>query len=141
MESSCWEKICSCCFRKLAGIPCRHVVAVMHYQNLNPKLYVDSCYMTEIYKLCYENNVSLINGMVMSPNVDVNDMLLPKYKKGQGKPKKSRFGEHGEIGSRIRRLGVAYSCTKYDNFGHNANKCQSKEHDPKASKRNVLIRF
>lgn len=92
MESSCWEKICSCCFRKLAGIPCRHVVAVMRYQNLNPKLYVDSCYMRETYKLCYENSVSLINGMVMSPNVDVNDMLLPKYKKGQGKPKKSRFG-------------------------------------------------
>lgn len=30
------KKTCSCCFWDLVGIPCRHVVFDMHYQNLNP---------------------------------------------------------------------------------------------------------
>ncbi|KAI5402580.1 hypothetical protein KIW84_050254 [Lathyrus oleraceus] len=38
--------------------------------------------MREAYKTCYETNVSPINGMDMWPNVDVEDMLPPQYKKG-----------------------------------------------------------
>ncbi|CAI8614038.1 unnamed protein product [Vicia faba] len=71
--------------------------------KFKPELYVDSCYMKEAYKTCYENNVSPINGMNMWPNVDVEDMLPPQYKKGPGRPKKSRFRKHDETGSRIRR--------------------------------------
>ncbi|KAI5432711.1 hypothetical protein KIW84_020131 [Lathyrus oleraceus] len=57
-------------------------------------------------------------------------MLPPQYKKGLGRPKKLRFREHDESGSRIRRPVVAYKCTKCDKFGHNLKKCQSKEKDP-----------
>ncbi|KAI5398136.1 hypothetical protein KIW84_063796 [Lathyrus oleraceus] len=100
------KKTCSCCFWDLVGIPCRHAVPVMHYQNLNPELYVDSCSMRDANKLCYENNVSPVNGMNMWSNVDVEDMLPPQYKKGPGRPKKLRFKEHDETWSRMRRSGV-----------------------------------
>ncbi|CAL5214105.1 unnamed protein product [Lathyrus oleraceus] len=69
------------------------------------------------------------------PNMDIEDMLPPQYKKGPCKPKKLRFIEHDESGSRMSRHGVAYRCTKYDKFGNNSRKCHSKEHDLNALKR------
>ena len=78
------------------GIPCRHDVSAMQFQNLNPETYVDPCYMRETYKTCYENNVIPINGMDMWPTVDVENMLPPQYKKGPGRPKKLRFREQDE---------------------------------------------
>ena len=67
--------------------------------------------MREDYKICYENNVSPINGMDMWPNVGVEEMLSRQYKKGLGRPKKLRFREHDESGSRMKRSGLAYRCT------------------------------
>ncbi|CAI8605785.1 unnamed protein product [Vicia faba] len=54
------KKTCTCCFWDLVGIPCRHVVSALQYQNLDPEKYVDPCYMREAYRACYENNVSPI---------------------------------------------------------------------------------
>lgn len=79
---------------ELVGIPCRHVVYVMHYQSLKPKLYIDACHMSEAYQKCYENNVTSINWMDMWPTVDIKEMLPPNYKKGLGRSKKLRFREH-----------------------------------------------
>lgn len=39
--------------------------------------------MREAYKTCYQNNVCPINGMDTWPNVTIEDMLPPQYKKGQ----------------------------------------------------------
>jgi hypothetical protein len=94
--------------------------------------------MREAYRACYENNVSPINGMDMWPTVDAEELLPPQYKKGPGRPKKLRFRELDENGSRMRRVGVAYRCTHCDKFGHNSRKCQAKEQDPNALKRKVL---
>lgn len=89
-------------------------------------------------KTCYKNNVNSINGMDMWPNVDVGNTLPPQYKKGSDRPKKLRFIEHDESGSRMRRSGVAYRSTKYDKFGHNSRKFHSKECDPNALKRKIM---
>ncbi|XP_058751002.1 uncharacterized protein LOC131624021 [Vicia villosa] len=129
------KKTCTCCFWDLVGIPCRHGVSALQYQNLDPEKYVEPCYMREAYRACYENNVSPINGMDMWPTVDAEDLLPPQYKKGPGRPKKLRFRELDESGSRTRRVGVAYRCTKCDKFDNNSRKCQAKEQDPNALKR------
>ncbi|XP_050897763.1 alpha,alpha-trehalose-phosphate synthase [UDP-forming] 6 [Lathyrus oleraceus] len=52
-----------------------------------------------------------------------------------GRPKKIRIRESGEDGARKRRSGVAYKCTKCDNFGHNAMTCKATTQDPNALKR------
>lgn len=90
----------------------RHVVFAMHYQNFNSKLFVNSRSMREIYRKCYENNVSPINDMEMWLMVDIEDMLSSQYKKGLDRSKKLTFWEHDETGSRLRRPGVAYRCTQ-----------------------------
>ncbi|KAI5391283.1 hypothetical protein KIW84_076215 [Lathyrus oleraceus] len=55
-----------------------------------------------------------------------------------GRPKKIRIRESGEDGARKRRSGVAYKCTKCDNFGHNAMTCKATTQDPNALKRMVI---
>ncbi|CAK8539088.1 unnamed protein product [Lathyrus sativus] len=62
-------------------------------------------------------------------------MLPPNFKKGPGRPKKLRWKEHDETGSRMRRPGVAYRCTRCDQFGNNYRKCQSTLQDTNALKR------
>ncbi|KAK2409856.1 hypothetical protein QL285_045255 [Trifolium repens] len=51
------------------------------------------------------------------------------------KPRKLRIREVGEEGSRRRRKGVVYLCTKCSKPGHNAGSCKSKEQDPNRLKR------
>ncbi|XP_050875546.1 uncharacterized protein LOC127121414 [Lathyrus oleraceus] len=71
----------------------------------------------------------------MWPEVEMEPPLPPAYKNGPGRPKKIRIRESGEDGARKRRSGVAYKCTKCDNFGHNAMTCKATTQDPNALKR------
>ncbi|XP_058773980.1 uncharacterized protein LOC131648214 [Vicia villosa] len=131
------KKTCTCCFWELVGIPCRHAIAAMSYQKLDPETFVDGCYSRETYTKCYSNSVSPTNGMDMWPSVEVGDMLPPTYKKGPGRPRKLRIIEHDENGSRMGSPGVNYRCTKCDSIGHNSRKCQSQEQNPAALMRKV----
>lgn len=109
----------------------------MHYQSLNPKLYINASYMREAHQKCYENNVTPINGMDMWPTVDIEEMLPSKHKKGPSRHTKLRFREHDERCSRMMRPGLTCRCTKCDKFGNNSRKFQSNEHGPNALKRKV----
>ncbi|CAK8536741.1 unnamed protein product [Lathyrus sativus] len=62
-------------------------------------------------------------------------MLPLSFKKGPGRPRRLRFRELYENGSRTRRPGVSYRRTKCNKIGHNSRKCQSKEENPAALKR------
>jgi hypothetical protein len=127
----------TCGFWELVGIPCRHAIAALSYRMQNPSDFVDQCYSREKYLECYSFGVSPINGMEMWPQVDIEEPLPPHYKRGPGRPKKLRIREVDELGSRMRRPGVSYRCTKCDKFGHNKRKCKSTTQDPNAAKRQV----
>ena len=88
------------------GIPCRHAVAALGYRKQRPELYVDDYYSRTKYAECYTE-------------VDAPKLLPPTYKNGPGRPRKLRIREFDENGARMRRQGVAYKCTKCDQFGHN----------------------
>ncbi|KAI5437350.1 hypothetical protein KIW84_023457 [Lathyrus oleraceus] len=129
------KRSCSCNFWELVGIPCRHAVAALSYRKQNLDEFVDACYTREKFALCYGFSVSPINGQDMWPEVEMEPPLPPAYKNGPGRPKKIRIRESGEDGARKRRSGVAYKCTKCDNFGHNAMTCKATTQDPNALKR------
>lgn len=74
------------------------------------------------------------------PKADVYDILPPTFKKGLRRPM-IRFRENDESGSRTRRLGISYMCTKCDKYGHNSRKCQSKEEDLDVLKRKVTYLY
>jgi hypothetical protein len=43
-----------------------------------------------LYKQCYTNIVSAINGQDIWPEIEYEEMLPPVYKRGLGRPKKLR---------------------------------------------------
>ncbi|XP_045821942.1 uncharacterized protein LOC123914813 [Trifolium pratense] len=106
----------------------------------DPLDFVDDCYSRDKYALCYGFAVSPINGMDMwptpKPPEDVYEILLPPvYKIGPGRPKKLRIRGVDEDGARKRSRGVAYSCTRCSEFGHNARACKSKTQTQEGLKR------
>lgn len=133
------KRTCSCNYWELVGLPCRHAVAALGYKKRNPEHYVDNCYSRNAYAHCYSFSISPINGMDMWPTVEAEDVLPPMYKKGAGRPRKLRIREFDENGSRMRRPGLNYRCTKCDKFGHNSRKCTSTEQNPLALKRKVSL--
>ncbi|XP_058765869.1 uncharacterized protein LOC131639388 [Vicia villosa] len=112
-----------------------HACAALAYRQFKPEDYVDNWYSREKYGEAYSVAISPINGMDMWPPVEADDLLPPLYKKGPGRPKKLRFRELGEGGTRMRRVGVTYRCTKCDKIGHNSRKCKATSQNPAALKR------
>ncbi|XP_058753901.1 uncharacterized protein LOC131627090 [Vicia villosa] len=114
------KRTCSCGFWDLVGILCRHACAALAYRQQKPEEYVDDYYSRQKYALVYSVPISPINGMDMWPIVEAGELNPPLYKKGPGRLKKLRFRELGDGGTRIRRVGVTYRCTKCDQMRHNS---------------------
>jgi len=130
------KRSCTCNLWELVGIPCRHAVAALGYRQQNPEDFVDDCYSKARYIDCYDNNVSPINGEDMWPEVDVEEMLPPAYKRGPGRPKKLRRREPDEDPNKG-RTATTYRCTKCNKHGHNTRSCLRQVIDPEAQKRKV----
>ncbi|KAI5398069.1 hypothetical protein KIW84_063755 [Lathyrus oleraceus] len=84
------KKTCTCNFWELVDIPCRHVFVALGFRNQSPEDFVDDYYSKDTYEKCYGYNVSPINGQDMCPEVDMEEMLPPSYKRGLERPKKMR---------------------------------------------------
>jgi hypothetical protein len=137
------KRTCSCNFWDLIGIPCRHAVAALGYRSHDPADFVDDYYSIETYKRCYSFAVSPINGqdMWLKPgDVETEEILLPSYKKGPGRPKKLRRRDPVEDVDK-RRTKLTYQCTRCGGEGHKVTSCTSLEVDPEAQKRKVTFFF
>ncbi|XP_058767340.1 uncharacterized protein LOC131641032 [Vicia villosa] len=134
------KKNCTCNFWDLVGIPCRHAVAALGFRQQNPEEFVHEYYTRDRYAMCYGFAISPINGIDMWPEVESEELLPPKYKKGPGRPRKLRIRESGEEGARRRLPGVSYRCTKCDKVGHNVKTCKSKRQNQSAMKRKKKMR-
>ncbi|XP_017423485.1 uncharacterized protein LOC108332682 [Vigna angularis] len=75
---------CSCYFWDLIGIPCRHVVAAIHYKLENPEDYVHHYYKKHAYETCYGPQIIPINGQQLWPTSDSTTLLPPIYKTPPG---------------------------------------------------------
>ncbi|CAL5183441.1 unnamed protein product [Lathyrus oleraceus] len=70
----------------------------------------------------------------MSPEVDMEEMLPPSYKRGPERPKKLRRREPDEDPNKG-RTQTSYCCPRYGIHDHNARSCTSQVVDPEAQKR------
>lgn len=66
------------------GIPCRHAVVALGFRNQCPEDFIDDYYSKDTYEKFYGYNVTHINGQDMCPEVDMEEMLPPSYKRGPG---------------------------------------------------------
>jgi hypothetical protein len=119
------------------GIPCRHAATALGFRNQSLEDFVDDYYSKDTYEKCYGYNVSPINGQDMCPEVDMEKMLPPSYKRGPGRPKKLRRREPDEDLHKI-RTQTTYCCTRCGVHVHNARSCTSQLVDLEAQKRKVL---
>ncbi|XP_050876144.1 uncharacterized protein LOC127079818 [Lathyrus oleraceus] len=87
------KRIHTCNLWKLVGIPYRHAISALGFRNQFLEDFVDDYYSNETYVICYNFNVSPINGQDMGPEVNIEEMLAPTYKRGLGRPKKLRRRE------------------------------------------------
>lgn len=53
---------CLCNYWELMGIPCRHIVAVIHTKVDDPIKYVHKFYHRSTYEKCYNEVITLLNG-------------------------------------------------------------------------------
>ncbi|CAK8571097.1 unnamed protein product [Lathyrus sativus] len=69
----------------------------------------------------------------MWPEVDMEEMLPPAYKREHGRPKKLRRREPDKGPSKV-RTQTTYCCTRCGVHGHNARNSTSQVVDPEAQK-------
>ncbi|KAI5420213.1 hypothetical protein KIW84_044123 [Lathyrus oleraceus] len=118
-------------------IPNRHALAALGFRNQCPKDYVDDHYSKETYVTCYGYNISPINGQDMWPEVNMEEMLPPSYKRGLGRTKKLRRRKPDEDHNKG-RTQTSYYFIRCGIHGDNARSYTSQVVDPKAQKGKVL---
>lgn len=94
-----------------------------------------------MYVLCNSFAIGLINGMDIWHEVDADDLHSSLYKKGSVRPKKLIFMGLCEGGSRLRRVGMTYKCTKCDKMGHNSRRCKETTQNLDALKIKIIFHF
>ncbi|CAL5192300.1 unnamed protein product [Lathyrus oleraceus] len=70
----------------------------------------------------------------MWPEIDMEEMLPPSYKRGPGRPKKLRRREPNEDPNKG-RTQTSYYCTRYGIHGTSKRSCTSQVVGPEAQKR------
>ncbi|KAI5447485.1 hypothetical protein KIW84_015080 [Lathyrus oleraceus] len=98
-------------WQELVGISCRHAVAALGFRNQSLEDFADDYYSKDTYEKCYGYNVSPINGQDMWPEVDMEEMLPPSYKRGPGRPKKLRRREPDEDPNKFEMLVANLAAT------------------------------
>ncbi|CAH9132447.1 unnamed protein product [Cuscuta epithymum] len=82
------KKSCSCRRWDLCGIPCAHVICAIYDKGEEAESYVDWCYSKEVYKKTYSYTLHPINGELLWPRTQFEEILPPLPKKMSGRPKK-----------------------------------------------------
>lgn len=116
---------CTCNLWELVGIPCRHVVACISYNGLNPQSFVHDYYKRAAYEATYGHEISPINGQTMWEPTNDPDILPPLFKRRPGRPKKLRRRDPYEDTEQTHlHRGVArHRCSRCGQHGHNTRRC------------------
>lgn len=91
------KQTCSRNFWDLVGIPCRHVVSLIHKKVDDLTKYVHKCYHRNTHLKCYNEVVTPINGQNKWPKTTDPEILPPIFKRGPGRPKKYCIRELDEV--------------------------------------------
>ncbi|CAH9085141.1 unnamed protein product, partial [Cuscuta europaea] len=111
----------------MCGIPCAHAICAIYDKEEEAESYVDWCYSKEVYKKTYSYTLHPINGELLWPRTQFEEILPPLPKKMSGRPKKKRVSEETEprppTGSQLPRIGRIMTCSKCKGEGHNMKSC------------------
>ncbi|RYQ95069.1 hypothetical protein Ahy_B08g090060 [Arachis hypogaea] len=84
------KRTCSCRFRQLTGLPCRHACAALAYQNRKPEEHAHNWLSMGAYNSTYEYVIQPVPSQEYWQYVDLPPILPPVYKKHIRRPKLKR---------------------------------------------------
>ncbi|XP_021767501.1 uncharacterized protein LOC110731889 [Chenopodium quinoa] len=104
----------------------KFVVNLQHRTLDEPEHYVNEYFTKQTYLKAYEYLLEPLNGPQEWPEAD-GVVIAPKLKKIQGRPKKNRRYQVGEvtITGRLRKTGTAMKCSLCGVTGHNKRGCKN----------------
>ncbi|KAJ7976276.1 Transposase, mutator type [Quillaja saponaria] len=122
------EHTCSCRAWDSTGIPCKHAIAAIGYNNLAPESFVHQYFSKEIFERTYEPFIHPVNGQNLWPKTDNDPIEPPILSRPPGRPKKNRNkGEEEEPAINPYKLKRKYGvikCHKCGGTGHNSRYCK-----------------
>ncbi|CAH9081057.1 unnamed protein product [Cuscuta europaea] len=123
------KRSCSCRRWDLSGIPCAHAICAIYDKGEEAEAYVDHCYSKEMYQKTYSYTLHPINGELLWPRTQHEEILPPFPKKMSGRPKKKRVREQSEArppsSSQLSRKGRIMTCSLCGGEGHNKKSCST----------------
>ncbi|XP_019457609.1 PREDICTED: uncharacterized protein LOC109357995 [Lupinus angustifolius] len=117
---------CSCNYRLVSGLPCKHACSWITYMRANVEKYYDEAYCKSKYCLTYNE---IIHPM---PDIDVNNrgsisqIDPPPLKRLPGRPRRARKKSvvEGPLGTNDARRSHTCRCSTCNELGHNYRTCQ-----------------
>lgn len=128
-EEKRFDRSCSCRAWDLSGIPCIHAVCAIFDRKKDPADYVHHCYSKEMYELTYSQALEPINGGLLWPRTQFEDIGAPIPRRMTGRPKKRRNREETEprhSKTKMSRKGGTITCSMCKQSGHNKRFCPRK---------------
>ncbi|KAG5069124.1 hypothetical protein JHK85_001501 [Glycine max] len=108
------------------GLPCRHVIAAIKYNNHRPEDYNDGMLTIGSYNATYENYIHPTRRQQYWENTPFDRPTPPHIEERPGRPKKCRRGYQNEghvSNNRLKRSYKEVTCTRCDLNGHNNRGC------------------
>ncbi|CAH9093048.1 unnamed protein product [Cuscuta epithymum] len=119
---------CACRRWDLCGIPYAHAICAILDKGDEPESYVHSCYSKDLYEKTYSYTLPPINGELLWPRTQHEEMHPPIPKKMTGRPKKKRVREetegHPPSMTQLTRKGRIMKCSNCQGEGHNRKSCK-----------------
>lgn len=119
------SRTCSCRYWQLAGLPCCHAIACIHYKTNSLDEYIASCYSVKAFMSTYEHCLEPVEGIHSWPVSKRPKPAAPPYVKMPGRPKKERRREPHEKpkATRVSKVGTIIRCRRCKGIGHNKTTC------------------
>ena len=112
---------CDCRAWQISGMPCKHAMACISRNSLEPIDFIDESLKKDAYLRTYSETICPIPDQCNWPSVDKPILLPPvKYVK-IGRPKHNRKRERNEGPARKKRYTL--TCSQCNKLGHNKRSC------------------
>ncbi|XP_074300407.1 uncharacterized protein LOC141631666 [Silene latifolia] len=124
------ERVCTCRYWDINGIPCEHATATICSKNENPESYLSFWYSKVAYETSYALSLEPLNGQSMWQEIDGGEILPSDPRVKYGRPPNKRKRAYGERKSKTNTYripkGGKQLCSNCKEPGHKSRTCKYK---------------
>ena len=136
------NRICSCGYFQLSGLPCSHAITAIYKCGQLVEDYIAPCYSVSVFKQIYDHCLEPVQGEESWPISDKPRPQAPGYVRMPGRPKKNarKREEHEKPkpSNKMTRHGTVIKCGLCGAKGHNRSGCP--KNPDRAKKKNAHLK-